>query len=101
MLKICLPPTLRDESFGKRADEIHSSFLHNQKRVPSSNRQKLPISMTKKRRGKPEISSLLRGELQGLVAVFALDVLMKGSELKVNEQHDEVGRFFLGHKKQG
>ena len=76
-----------------------SSSSHNQNPVRLLNRRKLPISMARKKKAKPDISRHLRGELQGLVAIKALDQLMKGSELKVAEQEKEHAKFFHGDNK--
>lgn len=79
--------------------QIDSPSLHIPKQVVASNRRKLPFSMTKK--DKTKISVNLRSELQGLIAVLALDQLMQGGDLKIAQQQIELRDFFHGDRKKG
>ena len=55
--------------------------------------------MSRKRKAQTKLPAFLRGELQGLVAIRALDELMKGSDKKIKEQEAEIRKFFHGDNK--
>ena len=65
--------------------------------MPPLNCCQLPIAM---KSNKPAISAAVRSELQGLIALFAVDKVMKLlGETKIAEQQNKVHKIFHGDKK--
>ena len=59
--------------------------------MPQLNRRHLPTAMTNK---KPTISASTRGELRGLIALFAVDQVMKQGDMKIVEQQLKIKKSF-------